>query len=159
MQWLKRRMKAGLSPCVQPAWGTSDSCSGQLVTGFSQLGIPQLQLMCDQSSSWLECGAGKMLGCGPEGDNCTGKCPENVSFSKILVPNSIILSYSQEWMWALILWDKKGLGRGDWNISIWPYWSFRLLLSCGFFPFLLLPVSWYVLREGRALLPLHLFSG
>lgn len=33
----------------------------------------------------------------------------------------------------------------------WPYLSFRLLLSCGFFPFLLLPVSCYVLREGRAL--------
>lgn len=81
MQWLKRRTKAGLSPGVQSAWGTSDSCSGQLVTGFSQLGIPQLQLMCDQSSSMAGvwgCGAGKMLGCGPEGDYWNGKCLKNV---------------------------------------------------------------------------------
>lgn len=83
MQWLKRTTRAGLSPCVQPAWGTSDSCSGQHVTGSSQLGIPQSQLICDQSSSMAGvwgCGAGKMLGCGPEGDYCTGKCPKNVSF-------------------------------------------------------------------------------
>lgn len=148
-------------PCVQSTWGASDSCSGQHVTGFSQLGIPHLQLMCDQSSRMAGvwgCGAGKMLGCGPEGDYCTGKCPKNVSFSKILMPKSIILSHSQEWMWDLILWDKKGLGRGEWNISIlallilqtYPV-GFSLSFCC----------QCPAMCWGRAepSLPLHLFSG
>lgn len=154
MQWLKRRRKAGLYPCVQPAWGASDSCFGQCVTGFSQLGIPQLQLMCDQSSSMAGtwgCGVWKILGCGPEGDYCTRKCPKIVSFSKILMPKSIMLSHSHKWMWILSTGIKRGWG-GEIEISpFWPYWSFRLLLSCGFFPFLLLLVSCSVLREGRAL--------
>ncbi|KAJ7398333.1 hypothetical protein BTVI_126281 [Pitangus sulphuratus] len=77
----------------------NSSMSKWRAIGFSQLGIPQLQLICDQSSSeagvWGH-GAGKMLGHGPEGDYCAGKSPKNVSLNRILILKSTILSHSQE---------------------------------------------------------------
>lgn len=158
---------------MQPACRTCDSCLGRpfptslqlcrishayraVLQGSSQVGIPQLQLVCDQPSSMAGMqghGAREMLGCGPEGDFCTGKSPKNVSSSNIFMPKSIILSHGQEWMWDLILWDSKDLGKGGWNLFLLAFLILQTcpLLSCGFFPFLLLPAPCYVPREGSVL--------
>lgn len=134
LQWLKRITKAGLSPCVQPAWGTSDSCFGQYVTGFSQLGIPQLQLMCDQLSSMAGVWgreAGKMLGSGPEGDYCMKNLLKMYHLARFSQRAS---SYLTD-MWDIILCDKKGLGRADWSISVLALLILQTSLILWVFPF------------------------
>lgn len=171
-QWVSAvvREEARLTgvPSAQPAWGTSDSCFGRLfhtslqlcrilhacraaLQGFSQLEIPQFQLVYDQLSGMAGMQgheAGEMLRCGPEWDCCTGKSPKNISLSKILMSNSIIWSHSQicevSSSEIAICWGKEVESSASWP------WSFRLTFSCGF-SLLPLPVPCCVPREGSVL--------
>lgn len=115
--------------------------------------------------AWLErgvTGQEKCWGVVQKEASALEESPKNVSPSNIFMPKSIILSHGQEWMWDLILWDSKELGKGGGNLSLSAFLILQTcpLLSCGFFPFLLPPAPRCRCRgRGAPLLSPHLFSG